>query len=93
MMFLCALLQASMAEAEQETLKDATNQERHYMNVAAECKVSKQTLQSLLEDIEAKSSAEDGSTASLGHDASSLLPCSNVHRLGCVLSDLTLYST
>ena len=63
------------------------------MNVAAECKVSKQTLQSLLEDIEAKSSAEDGSTASLGHDASSLLPCSNVHRLGCVLSDLTLYNT
>ena len=84
------LLQASMAEAEQETLEEAmtTNRERHYMNVAAECKVSNQTLQNCLEDIEIKSKAGDVSAASKGCNAFELLPSASIHRLGLGFSDL-----
>lgn len=85
------LLQASMAEAEQETLEEAmtTNRERHYMNVAAECKVSNQTLQNFLEDIEVKSKTGDVSAASKGCNAFELLPSASIHRLGLGFSDLT----
>lgn len=85
------LMQASMAEAEQETLEEAmtTNRERHYMNVAAECKVSNQTLQNFLEDIEIKSKMGDVSAASKGCNAFELLPSASIHRLGLGFSNLT----
>ena len=87
------LFQASMAEAEQQSVEDTvvTNRERLYTSVAAECKVSNQTLQSLLQDIEANSKTDSGSAISVCHNTSSLLPCSSIHRLGLGLSDLTLY--
>ncbi len=80
-----------MAEAEQETLEEAmtTNQERHYMNVAAECKVSNQTLQHFLEDIETKSKIGDNTAVSRG-GAFELLPSASIYRLGLGFSDLTL---
>lgn len=79
-----------MAEAEQATLEEAmtTNRERHYMNVAAECKVSNQTLQSLLEDIEAKSKIGDDSAIPGDYIASELLPSASIHRLGLGFADL-----
>lgn len=84
-------VQASLAEAEQETLEDAmtTNQERHYMNTAAECKVSSQTLQAFLDDIELSTHTEKGAETP-DKTAGDILPSSSVHRLGLGISDLTL---
>lgn len=82
-----------MAVAEQETLEDdmSTNQERHYMNVAAECKVSNQTLQHFLEDIELTSQPNGVPEAAAGDsNAFELLPYSSIHRLGLGVHDLTL---
>lgn len=86
------LLQASMAVAEQEALEDnmSTIQERHYMNVAAECKVSNQTLQHFLEEIEQESQPNEISEAAGVVDTFELLPCSSIHRLGLGVHDLTL---
>lgn len=79
-----------MAEAEQETLAEAmtTNQERHYMNVAAECMVSNQTLQTFLEDIEVKCQTGNTSAISGSSNAFELLPGASIHRLGLGFSDL-----
>ena len=81
-----------MAMAEQETLEDdmSTNQERHYMNVAAECKVSNQTLQHFLEDNEQESQPNGLPEAAGVADAFELLPYSSIHRLGLGVHDLTL---
>ena len=80
-----------MAVAEQETIEDdmTTTQERHFMNVAAECKVSNQTLQNFLEDIELKS--QPNSVPGLPEGANvELLPHSSIHRLGLGVHDLSL---
>lgn len=83
-------LQASLAEAEQETLEDAmtTNQERHYVNTAAECKVSSQTIQAFLDDITLSTHKSD--TESADKTAIELLPSASIHRLGLGIPDLTL---
>lgn len=84
-----------MAVAEQETLEDdmSTTQERHYMNVAAECKVSNQTLLHFLEDIELKSQPNGVPESAGVADAVELLPYSSIHRLGLGVHDLTLLHT
>ena len=70
-----------MAEAEQETLEDAmtTNQDRHYMNAAAECTVSSQTLQAFLDNIELDTNTDNGDNS---RTAVELLPSAGIHRLG-----------
>ena len=89
------LLQASMAETEQETPEHAmtANQERQFTSVAAECKVSNQTLLSVLEDIELESWAQGDTApgASNGSNAFELLPSSSIHRLGLGVHDLTMF--
>ena len=87
------MLQASIAEAEQETLEDAmtTNQQRHFMNVAADCKVSNQTLQNVLDDIEVQSQTDIVTAAPGGSNTFELLQSSNIHRLGLGIHDLTLF--
>lgn len=60
------------------------------MNVAAECKVSNQTLQHFLEEIEQKSQPNEVSEAAGVADTFKLLPCSSIHRLGLGVHDLTL---
>ena len=82
-----------MAEAEQETLEDAmtTNQERHYMDVAADCKVSSKALQQVLEDIELESRTEGEAGTPGGSNTFELLQSSSIHRLGLGVHDLTLF--
>lgn len=86
------LLQASMALAEQETLEDdmTTSQERHYMNVAAECKVSHQALQHVLEDIELTTQPNHVPAVPASANIFELLPHSGIHRLGLGVHDLSL---
>ena len=81
-----------MAMAEQETVEEdmTTNQERHYTNVAAECKVSHQTLQHILEDIEVKTQSNQVPEAPGGGNVFELLPYASIHRLGLEVHDLTL---
>lgn len=83
-----------MAEAEQETLEDAmtTNQERHYVNTAAECKVSAQTLQAFFDDIEMNMNTGTGVDVS-DDTAAEILPSTSIHRLGLGISDLTLLAS
>ena len=82
-------LQASLAEAEQETLEDAmtTNQERHYMNTAAECKVSAQTVHSFLAEIEHHTNSAGAAFAD--DSAVELLASTSIHRLGLGIPALT----
>ena len=79
-----------MAEAEQETLEDVmtTNKERHYVNTAAECKVSSQTIQAFLDDITLNTHTSREESADV--TAIELLPSASIHRLGLGIPDLTL---
>lgn len=81
-----------MALAEQETLEDdmTTSQERHYMNVAAECKVSHQALQHVLEDIELTTQPNHVPAVPASANIFELLPHSGIHRLGLGVHDLSL---
>ena len=89
-LILLFLLQESIQKAEKETLEEAmtTNQDRHFMDVAAECKVSDQALLSLLGDIDVSSTI--GDPAATGCNVFELLPSASIHRLGLGFSDLTL---